>query len=291
MLSYRHGFHAGHHADVLKHAAWVFVARYLQRKTGAVLFLDTHAGAGAYDLRAAEALKTGAFRDGIARVLARTDAPPALVADYSALVRAFKGGGALACYPGSPAIAAAVARPQDRIVLCELHPTNFVRLRTWARGRARVSAQRTDGLAALRALLPPHERRAFALIDPSYEVKSDYDGVAAALAHAWRRFPAGVYMLWYPVIERSRVEAMAEALRDAALRKVFRIELCAAPDASGRGMTGSGLFVVNPPFVLPEAARAGLARPCARRDGTCLSRVADPGVSDAGGAVRARPRL
>jgi 23S rRNA (adenine2030-N6)-methyltransferase len=259
MLSYRHGFHAGNHADVLKHATWTFVARYMQQKDGGILFLDTHAGAGVYDLGAPEARKTGEFRQGIAPVLAQRDPPPAFVGGYAALVRAHNGDGTLRGYPGSPALAAAIARPQDRVELCELHPTDFARLQKWARGRKRIAARRLDGLKALSASLPPRERRALVLIDPSYEIKSDYDTVIAALVDAWRRFPGGVYLMWYPVIERERVDAMTATLQASPVRKLFRLELCISADSTGRGMTGSGLFVVNPPFTLPAAAATGLS--------------------------------
>lgn len=258
MLSYRHGFHAGHHADVLKHAVYVFVARYMQGKDAGILFVDTHAGAGLYDLHAPEAEKTGAFREGIAKVLAQRGPPPPLLVEYLALVRAHNPGARLDAYPGSPALAATLARPQDRVVLCELHPTDFARLQGWARDRQRTTVRCADGLAALRGHLPPRERRALAIVDPSYEVKSDYEAVVESLIDSWRRFPGGVYVLWYPVIERARIDAMSAALRASPVRKVFRIELCVAPDAAGRGMTGSGLLVVNPPFTLPEAAEAAL---------------------------------
>jgi 23S rRNA (adenine2030-N6)-methyltransferase len=258
MLSYRHAFHAGHAADVLKHAVYVFILRYMQRKEGGMLLLDTHAGAGEYDLSSAEAQKTGEFHDGVERLLAHPGEPPALVADYLALLRGQAEYAALRRYPGSPALAAATMRPQDRAVLCELHPTDHAALSAWARGRRRVSVRREDGLAALRTLLPPPERRALTVIDPSYEVKSDYDSVVDAVETAWRRFPAGVFLLWYPVVDRARIDGMEVSFRAGPVRKLFRLELGTAPDAPGRGMTASGLFVVNPPFTLPGAADAAL---------------------------------
>lgn len=259
MLSYRHGFHAGHHADVLKHAVLLFLLRYLQRKEAPLLILDSHAGAGRYDLGAPEALKLGEFRGGIAKLLARGGTVPDALADYLALVRAANPGGGLAVYPGSPALEAALLRPQDRLALFELHPGDRRALAALMRGRPRVTVSDADGLKGLVASLPPPERRGLFVIDPSYEVKSDYVRVPAALLKACRRFATGVYLLWYPVIERARVDAMIAALLDGGPDRLYRLELCVAPDKAGPntpklGMTGSGLLIVNPPYTLPLAA-------------------------------------
>lgn len=258
MLSYRHGFHAGNPADVLKHAVFVFVLGHLQRKAGPLLILDTHAGAGLYDLASAEAAKTGEFRDGIARLAAGAGEVPDLLGTYLALVKARNPRGPLAVYPGSPALALTMKRPQDRLAFYELHPADHQRLADLA-GRVRgVSIERTDGFKGLTARVPPDGRRGLVLIDPSYEIKTDYDKVVAALAKAWRRFATGVYILWYPVIERSRIDGLLAAVTAAGIRKVYRIELGMAPDAPGYGMTASGVLVVNPPFTLPGAAGAAL---------------------------------
>lgn len=256
MLSYRHAFHAGSYADVLKHAVLVHVLRHAVAKPKPVYFLDTHAGAGSYDLTSAMATKTGEFRAGIARVLAAAGPAPELLAPYLDLVRAANPPGELRTYPGSPALARAVLRPGDRIELVELHGTDHGLLETWARGSALV--RRVDGLAALEHRLPPLERRGIALIDPSFEIKTDYEHVVAALARAYRRFATGVFLLWYPVIERERTEALMAALCGTAIPRQLRLELGLRADAPGRGMTGTGLIVVNPPWTLPQAATAGL---------------------------------
>lgn len=258
MLSYRHGFHAGNAADVLKHAVFVFVLGHLQRKAGPLLILDTHAGAGLYDLASAEAAKTGEFRDGIGRLAAGAGDAPELLAGYLALVKARNPRGPFAVYPGSPALALAMKRPQDRLAFYELHPADHARLADLA-GRARgVSVERADGFKGLIAHVPPVGRRGLVLIDPSYEIKTDYDNVVVALAKAWRRFATGVYVLWYPVIERSRIDALLAAVAAAGIRKVYRLELGMAPDAPGYGMTASGMLVVNAPFTLPRAAEPAL---------------------------------
>lgn len=270
MLSYRHGFHAGNHADVLKHAVAVFLARYMQGKPGGVLLLDTHAGAGLYNLRDTMAAKTGEWEDGVARVLdfaasstqaaTGTDGVPDLLRDWLALVRAHNPGGSLSVYPGSAALFAALRRPQDRVALYELHPTDHAALTAQMRRERRVFVEKADGFAALDAMLPPPERRALVLIDPSYEVKTDYETVVTTLAGAWRKFPTGVYALWLPVIERARTDAVLAAIVAAGLREVFCLELCMVPDGAARGLTGSQIIVVNPPWTMPGIAARALPR-------------------------------
>ena len=255
MLSYRHAFHAGSFADVLKHAVLVHVLRHAVLKPKPVYYLDTHAGAGSYDLTSAMAAKTGEWRAGIAPVMAATD-PPELPRSLLELVAAANPQGELRAYPGSPALARAVLRPQDRIELVELHGTDHGLLEAWSGGGALV--RRVDGLAALVHRLPPPERRGVVLIDPSYEIKTDYEDVVAALARAHRRFATGAFLLWYPVIDRARTEALLADLRATCIPRQLRLEICARPDAAGRGMTGAGMLVVNPPWTLADAAMLGL---------------------------------
>ena len=255
MLSYRHAFHAGSFADVLKHAVLVHVLRHAVLKPKPVYYLDTHAGAGSYDLTSAMAAKTGEWRAGIAPVMAATD-PPELPRSLLELVAAANPQGELRAYPGSPALARAVLRPQDRIELVELHGTDHGLLEAWSGGGALV--RRVDGLAALVHRLPPPERRGVVLIDPSYEIKTDYEDVVAALARAHRRFATGAFLLWYPVIDRARTEALLADLRATGIPRQLRLEICARPDAAGRGMTGAGMLVVNPPWTLADAAMLGL---------------------------------
>ena len=255
MLSYRHAFHAGSFADLLKHAVLVQVLRHAVQKPKPLYYLDTHAGAGSYDLTAAMAEKTGEWRDGIARAVAAPE-PPDLFRPFLELVRAANAEGPLRTYPGSPALARAILRPQDRIELVELHGTDHDLLADWAGGSALV--RRLDGLTALVHRVPPRERRGVALIDPSYEIKTDFEDVVDALAQAHRRFATGAFLLWYPVIDRARTEAMLGALRATRIPRQLRLELCPRPDTPGRGMTGAGMLVINPPWTLPDAAQAGL---------------------------------
>lgn len=261
MLSYRHAFHAGSPADVLKHAVLGFVLRHATTKPKPLYVLDTHAGAGGYDLDSAMAEKTGEAVIGILRLRDAPEPWPPLLADLLGLVREMneaEEGGAWVRYPGSPYVAQAMLRPQDRLELVELHPTDHADLDQRFAGVPGVRVLREDGFAHLVARMPPTERRGVVLVDPSYEVKADYVAVVAAFARAHRRFATGTYLIWYPVLERPRTEALLGELAATGAKAQYRIELCTAPDAAGRGLTGSGLVVVNPPWTLPEAAAAGL---------------------------------
>jgi len=251
MLSYRHAFHAGNHADVLKHALLVQVLAYLKQKDKPLLFVDTHAGAGLYDLASPWAQKNREFDTGIGRLLQCGSLPAGLQA-YVALIRSLNPRRSLQRYPGSPWLAAELLRPQDRARLFELHPAECEALRALFRADRRIKVEQQDGFNALAPLLPPPQRRALVLIDPPYEVKRDYATAVSALQAAWRRFPAGVYLLWYPVVRRASVERLERDLTSSGLRDVLLAELAVAP-ASGGGMQASGLIMVNPPWTLkPE---------------------------------------
>lgn len=258
MLSYRHAFHAGSFADVLKHAILVHVLRHVVRKPKPVYVLDTHAGAGSYLLHMPMAQKTGEYRAGIEKALAAAGPAPELLAPYLALVRAANPDGGLRHYPGSPALARALLRSQDRLELVELHGTDHGVLAASAPGGQREQVVHGDGLAVMVERMPPPERRGVVLVDPSYEVKSDYRSVVEALALAQRRFGTGTFLLWYPVIERARTEALLADLQATGMPGQFRVELGLRPDAPGRGMTAAGVVAINPPWTLPDVAAAGL---------------------------------
>ena len=249
MLSYRHGFHAGNFADVLKHMVLLAVLDHLGRKPKALFYIDTHAGAGSYDLSSDFAQKKREYESGIGRLWDVIDAPVA-VARYLECVRDANDGAALERYPGSPAIARHLLKAADRLILFERHGNEAEALRTWAASDRRVTVREEDGLAGCIGLLPPPSRRALLLIDPAYEIKSDYEQVVKTLAAAHRRFATGVYMLWYPVVERSRVERMLAAIKATGMRRVQRFELGIKADQDGFGMTACGVVVINPPFVL-----------------------------------------
>ncbi|HRD89426.1 MAG TPA: 23S rRNA (adenine(2030)-N(6))-methyltransferase RlmJ [Accumulibacter sp.] len=251
MLSYRHAFHAGNHADVLKHLVLVQLTRYLGRKDKAFWYIDSHAGAGSYALESAQAAKLAEYRQGIARLWGRKELPPA-VADYVDLVRRINPGGGLKVYPGSPDFALWTMRAQDRMRLFELHSRDVLRLREhFASVGARVLVDHSDGFAGLKALLPPPCRRALVLIDPAYEEKHDYQRVIHALRDCLQRFPGGTYLLWYPQLTRLEAHDLPPRLKRLPASNWLHVALrVRTPDVDGFGMHGSGLFVINPPWTL-----------------------------------------
>lgn len=248
MLSYRHGFHAGNFADVLKHVVLVEVLDYLKRKAKPLGYIDTHAGAGSYDLGSAFAQKKREFESGIGRLWRGDPGPVALYLDC---VRAGNPEGELAHYPGSPAIARALLGDDDRLFLFERHGNEATALREWAADDGRITVREEDGYGGCIGLLPPPSRRGVLLMDPSYELAADDERVVRTLAAAHRRFATGVYLLWYPVVRRARAEALIAALCATGIRRIERHELGIAADSEGFGMTASGMIVINPPHVLP----------------------------------------
>jgi 23S rRNA (adenine2030-N6)-methyltransferase len=257
-MNYRHAFHAGNFADVHKHAVLVRVLAHLRLKPAAFRVIDTHAGAGRYDLSAPEPVRTGEWRRGIARVW-EASLPAALqhlLAPYLDAVSQLNPGRRLGVYPGSPLIAQSLLRPQDRLIACELEPAAVASLTAVLRHDRRAKALAIDGWTALGAYVPPKERRGIVLIDPPFEEGADFERLAAALTVAYRKRPTGIYLLWYPIKERDAPDALARRLRRAAFPKVLRSELTLYPPPAEGGLLGSGLIVVNPPFPLePELRR------------------------------------
>ena len=254
MLSYRHAFHAGNHADVLKHSVLIALLRYLGQKDKAFWVIDTHAGAGAYALDSAQAGKLGEYRQGIGRLWERADLPP-LLADYVDQVRKLNPDGRLQHYPGSPFFSWWNLREQDRLRLFELHSRD-VRLLgdNFQTAGRQVIVSPTDGFAGLKALLPPPPRRALVLIDPSYEEKQDYERVIQALRDALTRFAGGTYMLWYPQLTRLEAHELPQRLKRLPVAAWLHVALrVCTPAKDGFGMHGSGLFILNPPWTLHDA--------------------------------------
>jgi 23S rRNA (adenine2030-N6)-methyltransferase len=249
MLSYRHAFHAGNHGDVLKHALLARALAYLVAKDRPLLYLDTHAGAGLYDLGGASARRTGEAARGAGQ-LWREESPPALLRPWLAALRALNPGAHLRRYPGSPLLVQRALRPTDRALCYELHPSDQSLLAAALAGDPRFRALREDGLGALRAQLPPRERRALVLLDPSYELDRDYRTVPAALAGALRRFGSGVYLLWYPLLGGTPARRLIKSVVALGVPRVLRVELELMGARPGPGMTGSGVLLVNPPWVL-----------------------------------------
>jgi 23S rRNA (adenine2030-N6)-methyltransferase len=249
-MNYRHAFHAGSFADVVKHAALTRILVHLCAKPAAFRVVDTHAGAGLYDLTGEEASRSAEWRAGIERVLAAPIAAPArvLLQPYLDAVRGCNGAGGLTTYPGSPALARAFLRSQDRLIACELEPNAAVALtRNFARDR-RVRTVTIDGWVALKAYLPPKERRGVVVIDPPFEDADDFTRLARGLEAAHRKWTGGIYLLWYPIKGRDGPDALARALRRSGIGKILRAEVSVAADPGRLG--GCGLIVVNPPWTL-----------------------------------------
>jgi 23S rRNA (adenine2030-N6)-methyltransferase len=250
MLSYRHAFHAGNHADILKHLVLTLCLQHMNSKDKPWLLMDTHAGAGLYTIDSEQAKKTGEYIDGIARLWNRSDFP-APMAPYMAALQACNGGSKLRYYPGSPWLAAHFARAGDSLRFCELHSTDFALLRReFKDGGRRVKVEQADGFEAMKAALPPSSRRGLVLIDPSYEIKSDYPRVLAALKDGLKRFATGSYLIWLPFLPSIEARSLPDKLR-----KLPADWLCASlavrgPATKGHGMHGSAMFVVNPPWTL-----------------------------------------
>jgi len=258
-VKYRHACHAGNFADVVKHVVLVAALMRLAEKERPLFLLETHAGRGRYDLTA----KAGAAEAaaGILRLAAaEPPAPSAAIARYLAIVRQFNRSGAPpACYPGSPLIAAALLRPQDRAAFCEIVATEAELLRGEFRRDARVGVHCRDGFEALKALLPPREKRGLVLIDPPYEeTGADFARVAAALAQASARWPQGTFIAWYPIKQGVVAARFHRQLAQAGVERLLAAELCIHPDDSRAGLNGSGLVIVNPPYRLDQDLEAAL---------------------------------
>lgn len=249
MLSYRHSFHAGNHADVLKHIVQSLILNSLQQKEKPFVYHDTHSGVGRYDLTHEWSEKTGEYKQGIARVWQQENIPAELDS-YLDAIHQLNQGETLRYYPGSPRVARAHLREQDRMVLTELHPSDYPLLEQEFHRDRQVSIYKEDGFARLKASLPPQERRGLVLIDPPYELAKEYRDVVQAIAQSYKRWATGIYAIWYPVVNRCDIDDMVEGLQGLEIRKILQIELGVAPDTNERGMTASGMIVVNPPWTL-----------------------------------------
>ncbi|OGI67082.1 MAG: hypothetical protein A2W18_06695 [Candidatus Muproteobacteria bacterium RBG_16_60_9] len=249
-MNYRHAFHAGNFADVFKHVVLVRLLKALQNKDKGFAYIETHAGAGRYDLRATESQKTGESRDGVGRLWG---APPNEIDDYVAAVRGVNRGKALRYYPGSPRIARYLMRSQDRMRLCEAEPGEYERLRGEFAGDKQVEVRCGDGYAALKAWLPPPERRGLVLIDPPYESIDEWRRVRAAIKFAVERWPSGIYAVWYPLKVGAPVARLKAGLVAAGLRKVLVAELEVWPNDVPFRLNGCGVLIVNAPWRLDVA--------------------------------------
>ena len=280
-MNYRHAFHAGNAADVVKHAALARVLAYLCRKDNAFRVLDTHAGAGLYDLAGADAQRTLEADGGIEAVLAAADAGTLpekvipLLAPYFDAIRRLRAESGRRLYPGSPALALALSRPQDRFLFCELNKEERVKLEKRVGGddRAKILAQ--DGWQALAAHLPPRERRGLVLVDPPFEEGGEFHRLAHCLADAYRRFATGIIMLWYPIKDLRAVDAFRREVGVLRLPKTLRVELDFSEVRRAGPLSRPGRGIVNPPFTLADEMRTILnaLAPLLARDGKGRARV------------------
>lgn len=247
MLSYRHSYHAGNFADVLKHIVLIEILLHLGKKDKAYDYIDTHAGAGLYDLRSVHAEKLQEYQTGIGK-LNPADWPE--LNRYFEVINKLNTDGVMQLYPGSPMIARHFMRPQDRAWLYELHSEDAKLLANNMQRDKHARVMYEDGLKGLLTILPPVSRRGLVLIDPSYEIKSDYDLVIKTVIDAYKKFATGSYAIWYPVVERSRITRMEKQLINSGIRNIQRFELAITDDNNARGMTSSGMMVINPPWQL-----------------------------------------
>lgn len=253
MLSYRHSFHAGNHADVLKHLVLTLILQSLKQKEKGFFYLDTHSGVGRYSLQSSESEKTGEYLEGIARLWEREDLPEEVALYLDEIKKINRG--KLKFYAGSPLLAVQQLRPQDRALLTELHPNDFPLLRQEFAKQPNVVTKRENGFQQLKSALPPKEKRGLVLIDPPYELKEDYELVVKAIVEGYKRFATGVYAIWYPVVLRQHMKRIVRGLQETGIRKILQIELAVRPDSDQRGMTASGMIVINPPWQLESQMR------------------------------------
>lgn len=269
MLSYQHGYHAGNFADVVKHLTLARLLTYMTSKDKPILYLETHSGRGIYDLKDSQAAKTGEYLQGISPVWEKKEQLPALFAPYIQSLRNINPSPNLRFYPGSPLLAIDLLREQDRLYCCELHPREFAQLDELHRQGRRVHFSNSDGMEALKALLPPAERRGLIFIDPSYEVKTDYKLIPRAINAAFQRFSTGVYCLWYPLVDNRLHEQLVRGMSAIPTKSALRVEFNLTT-ATLPGMTGCGLWIINPPFTLADELKEALQ---------VLKTMFNPGVS------------
>lgn len=273
-MNYRHAFHAGNFADVVKHAILSRLVAHLRKKESAFRVIDTHAGAGSYDLTGPEALRSPEWRDGIGRLL-DADVDPAalpLLADYLAAVRAINPPGKITRYPGSPLFVRAWLRRADRLIACELEPSAAKALAHNLHGERRAKVVAIDGWTALSAYIPPKERRGLVLIDPPYELTDEFPRLAAALCAAVDKWPTGVFFAWYPIKDASQIVALLRDLRARKMTNMLRAEFTLSSSPDDTKLRGSGQLIVNPPWTLEQELKILLP---------ALAKILAPGVKDA----------
>ncbi|TAL61789.1 MAG: 23S rRNA (adenine(2030)-N(6))-methyltransferase RlmJ [Legionella sp.] len=269
MLSYQHGYHAGTFADVVKHLALTRVLAYLKQKDKPLFYLETHSGKGLYDLRDTQAVKTGESKQGIQLLWPQRNTLPPVFNDYLQSIISLNQSGELRHYPGSPWLAMHSLRNQDRMYFCELHPKEYQLLNQLPHLNKKVHISHSDGIASLKSLLPPPEKRGLIFIDPAYEIKEEYKKIPQAIKQSYQHFSQGVYGLWYPVVDKKFTEQLLRGMQDIGAKNTLHIQFNLTL-ARQDGMTGCGLCFINPPYTLAEEMKEALE---------CLKRYFNPGVS------------
>ncbi len=249
MLSYRHSYHAGNHADVLKHIVLIEVLQHLTKKDSQFDYIDTHAGAGLYNLKSDHAAKLQEYTQGIAKLKSEEWSE---LATYFDIISSHNPNGKLNFYPGSPLIADYFLRKKDRSWLYELHPKDAELLSNNTARNKRTRVMLEDGFTGLLSLLPPVSRRGLVLIDPSYEIKTDYARVFNTINDAYSKFSTGTYVLWYPVTDRKNIDTLERRFKRSGIKNIQQFELAIAPDQFGSGMSASGMIIINPPWTLKK---------------------------------------
>lgn len=257
MLSYRHIYHAGNHADILKHITVSEICRHFTKKDTPFFYLDTHAGIGQYSLASEQAQKNKEFQTGIARLLNEDNLPEPIDA-FLDIVREMNPTDTLATYPGSPKVVDYYTRQKDKMHLCELHPNDYPTLAALFPSKRHANVVKDNGFDAVRAMLPPPQKRAFVLMDPPYEVKKDYQHVVTALQDGYKRLAHGTFAIWYPVLNRKQANDLLKAVERTKIRNVLLLEMCIRNTEEERGMAGSGMIIVNPPWTLEKEAKSFL---------------------------------
>ncbi len=269
MLSYQHGYHAGNFADVIKHIALTRLLNYLTLKDKPLFYLETHSGKGLYDLKNKQAEKTREYKQGIRPIWSDRNTLPAVFQNYLQSINQLNPTGALRYYPGSPFLVINMLRMQDRMYFCELHPREFETLSQLQCLNKKVHFSYTDGIVAMKALLPPPEKRGFIFIDPSFELKEEYKDIPIAIKHAYSRFATGVFCLWYPLVNKRLTDKLNRGMKEINAKNTLHIEF-SLTSAPMEGMSGCGLWIINPPFTLAEEMKTVL---------NALKAYFNPGIS------------
>lgn len=269
MLSYQHGYHAGNFADVVKHTTLARLLHYVTQKDKPLLYLETHSGRGVYDLKNAHALKTAESKAGIEALWAQRKQLPDVFSQYINAIKEINAPETLRYYPGSPQLAIEALRSSDRLFFSELHPQEFDHLSQLPKRGKRVFYSDKDGLHNLAAQLPPAERRGLIFIDPSYEIKSEYRDIPLALKKAYDRFATGVYCIWYPLVDNKLHQQLLRGLTQIGAKNNLKVEFHMS-SREKQGMTGCGLWIINPPYLLADELKVALQ---------ALRKIFNPGVS------------